>query len=615
MPAARLTALGVFEPAQLFYPDNAVTVIEAIRGVFKAAGRNVGNLNNGELASLSVKSKLVEAGVFNSFDRNITVAELCYLADRACLDGKNMLQYSMVVPGYDFFPSSFQKALVQAIGLGFVEYDAYDSFDENATRADLAIILYRLINTGARVVPPYDLGSGYDPMLNEYLVKNSYSHNPGGIMLGMYSNYNHQDDTFKHFGKRPVDRTDFYKWANIELTQGVYTMPSFNNDASAHRAGNTVICNVDLSANLISTPYLSGNSRIPSFYTQDIKNATTRQAAKTFLNQFVISMLTALSGDVMLSIDYELDYQQGITGASQKAKAEAFADWYVEACGVARDAAASIGASDRLQLICIYNNITELHLLGKAENEWALRVSGASDIIGIDSYQYDVNDLSNPNITLQNIRYLINNFSLGKPVFVVENGTDGVYGDAGSMETQQLYWKRLFREFSFSLEDSDFLNRNLSGFLIWSLFDTSDTTSKGLLSKNGANEKPALAEVQRGIRAIEKQKQFNPSILTSTAAASANTVVSVQSGTAYDKLTFVRKNLNVNTVTLFVELETAGTCMASVNGKKHFSNMSNSKYHFIYIDSGLNTGFNYFDIYFGANQTPFTQTVKTVTLV
>ena len=177
------------------------------------------------------------------------------------------------------------------------------------------------------------------PDSGEYIIKSSLSHNPGGISFGLYSNYNHQDDAFSYFGKRPVDRTDFYKWSLIEKEKGVYTWPSFNNCLSAHRAGSTIICNVDISANLKTNPYLSGGSRIPDFYSQDITDNETRTAAKEFLRQFVIKYLNTVKGDVMLAIDYEIDFQQGITGANQAAKAERFAEWYAEACETARAAA------------------------------------------------------------------------------------------------------------------------------------------------------------------------------------------------------------------------------------------------------------------------------------
>lgn len=618
MPAARLAELGVFEPAPLFHPDDAVTVIDAIRGIFMTAEQKVGGLSDGELVSLAKRSYLMEEGIFQSVTDTITVSQLCYLADRACVDHPNALQYSMAVPAYDSLPGVFQKALVQAVGLGLVEYDAYGSPGAGVTRAQLAVVLYRLRNPGARVIAPYDLGALYDPSEQEYLVKNTYTENPGGVQFGLYSNYNHQDAAYSYFGKRPVDRTDFYKWALIEKSPGVYTMPSFENDAAAHRAGSTVICNVDVSANYNVNSQLSGGSRIPAFYTQDIKDPATRRAAKNFLRQFVTSLLNAVHGDVMLAIDYEIDYQQGITGSgqAQKDKAAAFADWYVEAAAVAREAANGAGAGGRLKIICIYNNITKMHLLGKGQNQWMLRVSGASDVIGLDTYQFDSTDPSNPNITLQNIRYLMQNFSLGKPVFVVENGMDGNPDDAQSLACQEMYWKRLFREFRFALEKGDFLNGRLSGFLAWSLFDTSASTCKGLLTVNGREPKPALAAVQEGIKALEKQRQFHPSVLTGTAAADPNTPVRVQSGVSYDTLALVTKNTYPNrTATLRVELEEEGTVMVTVNGKTHFSSMDASKFHFITLENAMGTDLTVLELYFGASRTPFAQTVKSVALL
>lgn len=611
MPAARLAELRVFEPAPRFFPDRAVTVIEAVRGIFLTAQQDVGDLEDDTLASRAVSSRLSEPGAFSDFYKEITVAELCYLADRACLDIENAEQYELLAENYEQTPERFKNSFLQAVALGLIDYEETDP-GAVVTRALLAQVLYRLYNPGARLILPFYL-SGTAPDSGEYIIKTSLSHNPGGISFGLYSNYNHQDDAFSYFGKRPVDRTDFYKWSLIEKEKGVYTWPSFNNCLSAHRAGSTIICNVDISANLKTNPYLSGGSRIPDFYSQDITDNETRTAAKEFLRQFVIKYLNTVKGDVMLAIDYEIDFQQGITGANQAAKAERFAEWYVEACETARAAAASIDAADRLKIICIYNNITNLHLMGKEYNAWALKVSGASDIVGIDTYQSYENDPASPNYTLQNIRYLINNFSCGKPVYVVENGVDGEWGDSASLETQALYWKNLFREFSFALEKGDYLNRNLSGFLAWSLFDTSADTSKGLLTQNGKSAKPALAAVQEGISRLERQRQFNPSVFQSSEIFTEGDIT-VKSGTDYDKLTFIKTDLKSTSVTFRVELEVPGTVMLSVNGKTHIYSES-TKYHFIQLDDVLEKGFNYIDIYFGADKTPFTQTVKSVTLI
>ena len=539
------------------------------------------------------------------------MAELCYLADRACLDIDNAEQYELLTKNCAKAPECFKSSYLQTVALGLIDYE---STDPNAvvTRAFFAQVLYRLYNPGARLILPFYLNERL-PDSGECVVKSSFVRNPGGVSFGLYSNYNHQDDTFTYFGKRPVDRTDFYKWSLIEKEKGVYSWPSFNNCLSAHRAGSTIICNIDISANLKTNPYLSGGSRIPDFYSQDITDTETRRAAKEFLRQFVIKYLNTVGGDVMLAIDYEIDFQQGITGVSQVAKARRFADWYAEACETARAAAASIGAADRLKIICIYNNITNLHLMGKYYNDWALKISGASDIVGIDTYQYYENEPASPDYTLQNIRYLINNFSCGKPVYVVENGFDGEWGNSGSLENQALYWKNLFRELSFTLEKGDYLNRNLSGFLVWSLFDTSADTSKGLLTQNGKAEKPALAAVQNGMALIENQRQFNPSVLKGSEIFGGGEI-KVNSGTNYEKLTLVKTDLTSESAMLRIELENSGTIMISVNGKTHIYSES-TKYHFLQLNSGLSEGFNYIDIYFGADKTPFIQTVKSVTLI
>lgn len=408
--AARLAQMGVFEQTENFEPQGSITVLECVKKIFTAAEIKTDGKSDDDIISLAKSSGLVEEGVVTDFSKNITLPELAYLADRATPDRTETEQFAMYFSDYANVPDPLKNGVLQAFGLGIIESDGTLSPEKPATRAQAADVIYRLVNPGARVITPYELGKVYNDSDNEFLVRNTYVTNPGGIQLGVFSNYNHQDTTFGYFGKRTADRTDFYKWSGIEKTKGKYTMPNFANDHAAHRAGSTAIISVDMSANYNVAPSLSDGSRIPSFYTQDITDKTTRTAAKQFLYQFVSSMMSSLYGDVILAIDYELDFQQGLNGTTEqhRRKAEIFAEWYAEACNVAREAARSVGAADRLKLICIYNNITDLHKLGKNQNEWMLKIAESSDYIGIDSYQRDSNDISNPNLTIQNLRFLTN---------------------------------------------------------------------------------------------------------------------------------------------------------------------------------------------------------------
>ena len=618
--AAKLAQMDVFEQTDSFNPDGAVTVLDAVKSIFKSAEQNLDGKTDEQIIESAKNSGLVENNAITDFGKEITLPELAYLADKATFDRENTAQYEMYFSDYSLVPEAFKKSLLQAFGLGIIESDGTVSPSKPVKRSTLADVVYRLVNPGARVLTPYELGTIYNDTDDSFLVRNTYVTNPGGIQLGIYSNYNRQDVTFRHFGKRTVDRTDFYKWSSIEKTKGKYEMPAFGNDLAAHRAGNTIILNIDLSANYNVAPSLSDGSRIPSFYTQDITDKTTRTAAKQFLYQFVTSMMNAVYGDVILSIDYELDFQQGLNGTTQqhRDKAAAFADWYAEACGVAREAARSVGAGERMKLICIYNNITELHKLGKAQNEWMLKIAGASDYIGIDSYQKDSTDIASPNLTLQNIRFLINNYSLGKPVFMVENGMPGDIASSEKdaqgrlpQEQQRDYFINLFNEMNFSLERGGFLNRNLSGYLIWSMLDTA--SNYGLVSADQTVEKPGLNAVKDGFKLIEKQRQYNPSVLTDAANAMNGTGVEVRSGTDYQSVSYVIRNrTGSGSGSMRIKLKEKGSAMISVNGKYHYSSLVLSDMHIFEISDGLQDGFNKIEIYFGANQTPFTQTVEKI---
>ena len=618
--SARLAQMGVFEQTDNFNPQGSITVLDCIKKIFIAAEMETDGKSDDDIIALAKSSGLAEEGVFTDFSKDITLPELSYLADRATPDREDTEQFAMYFSDYENVPEPLKKGVLQAFGLGIIESEGTLSPDKPASRAQAADVIYRLVNPGARVVTPYELGTVYNETDSEFLVRNTYATNPGGVQLGIFSNYNHQDTTFKYFGKRTADRTDFYKWSAIEKTKGKYTMPNFSNDFAAHRAGNTAIINIDLSANYNVAPSLSDGSRIPSFYTQDITDKTTRTAAKQFLYQFVSSMMTSLYGDVMLAIDYELDFQQGLNGTTEqhRRKAEIFADWYAEACTVAREAARSVGAADRLKLICIYNNITDLHKLGKAQNEWMLKIAEASDYIGIDSYQRDSNDVSNPNLTIQNLRFLANNYSLGKPVIMVENGITADLEDKTKdsqgrtvLEQQRDYFINLFRELAFSLERGGFLNRNISGYLIWSMRDTA--SDYGLVSEDGSIEKPALKAVQEGFWRLERQRQFNPSVRTEVSNAKNGTQISVEGGTAYQSLTYVVKNrTGGSSGSMRIKLKEKGSAMITVNGRYHYSSLISGDMHVFEITEGLKEGFNRIEIFFGADQTPFEQTVEKI---
>ncbi|MDD2362430.1 MAG: hypothetical protein PHH84_05665 [Oscillospiraceae bacterium] len=620
--AVRLVKLGVFDKTKNFYPDKTLTVIEFFKYLFITAGLDIKNKDDAALIELAKSSKLIEDDDFKDFNHELTNQELAYLVDKAVADRSNTGQFAMMISDFSSVSDKMKRSVLQVVGLGILECNGKFQPKKATTRAVVADALYRLVNTGYRVVLPYELGESYNEDTDILLVKSEYIENPGGIQLGLSSGYNKQDITFDLFGKRPIDRVEFYKWRTIETKKGKYNFGTFYNDLEAHKLGSTVISCVDISANLNWNPDFA-MSNIPEFYEQDITNKATRTAAKQFLYSFVQEMMKAVYGDVILSIDYELDWQQRLSGVSEahRSRAAIFADWYVEACNVAREAAKAVGAADRLKLMVIYNNVTDHHKLGIKENEWMKKLGQASDYIGIDSYQFP-QDKSDPSITLQNIRFLINNYSYGKPVMMVENGLVAKWDETeknkttglSTLQEQAKYFQNLFREFQFALERGDFINKNLSGFLIWQLMDTTEVGALGLLDIKGI-EKPSVKTVQEGFKSIEKQRQFNPSVLTKVTDATYGADIKVESGTTYEKLTYITRNWNgKENGTFRIKLKNPGTVFITVNGDNHYVIDRMADIHEIPIKDALKKGNNVIDIYFGSEKTPFEQSVLKVLL-
>ncbi len=622
--AVRLAEWGIFEKTENFLPEDNMTVAEFLNCFLRICKQDLNANSHAEkIKSVVEATNLLEDGISLDYQAPLSNELLAYFLYRANEAVENAAQYAMQLDDYDTVAEEYRVAVLQCIAAGLIEIKDFKFNPSSpAKRSDIADGLYRLVNAGARVIPLYDLGNLYSPNENIYLVKSSYETNDSGTQFGFFTNYNRQVSAYENFGKMAIDRTGFYKWVDIEKQKGIYTMPNFNNDKSSHKAGNTIINCVDITANLVWNKQFD-RSNIPSFYEQNISDTATRTAAKQFLFAFVKEMMNQVKGDVYLSIDYELDWQQAIyNDVAGWNRAKIFSKWFVEACEVARQAATAVGAGSRLKIIVIYNNITGTHLRGVKENQWMIDMANAVDIIGIDSYNF-YEDQTDPSYTIQNFRFLMNNYSLGKPVIMVENGLgmlkdgtiDAVTGLAQS-ELVATYYKNLFRELPFACERGDFLNANFTGYLIWSYFDTENVTKEYGIVDSDNNLRANGEEVLKGIKNMYKQKQFYPSYLKSVSEASITaTEVSVTSGTKYDKLTYLVNGLDtVNGSGIFrIKLKEKGTVMLTVNGEKHFATASMSDSHVFEIE-GLRDGLNVIDIYFGSEQTPFTQTVEKVLL-
>lgn len=623
--AVKLAEMGVFEKSENFSPNGNMTVMEFMRALLKLCGRsNAAAETDGYIKSIINKSGLIENGVAVDYCATLTNELLAYFLGRAAYDTANSSQYRLLLDDYSDISANLRTSVLDSIAAGITEISNFKLNPKAmAKRSDISDGLYRLYNAAARVIPLFDLGSAYSETTENYLIKSTYEKNQSGVQFGFFSNYNKQADAFLNYGTMPIDRTGFYKWSKIETSKGIYEMPNFNNDKSSHKAGNTIINCIDISANL-EWNSLFDESNIPEFYTQDITDSETRVAAKAFLYEFVTQMLSAVGGDVILAIDYEVNWQLAIwnTEAGQK-RADYFAKWFAEACQVARQAASDLGKSNNLKLMVIYNNITPKLLAGVSQNQWMLDVAEAADYIGIDTYDsYD--DKTDPSYTIQNIRFLMNNYSLDKPVMVVENGLsmlrdfdtiDEVTG-LTQIELSEQYYKNLFREFLFALERGDFLNANLEAFLIWSYYDTNDETEKtyGIANDDNTLRDNGIA-VKEGIDRLYNQKQFNPSRLSNTAAVAENIPINIKSGIEYDKLTLiVNGNGEDGTAAVNIELNTDALVYVTVNGKEYYTDYLYKTVHSVEIKN-LRDGTNVVDIRFGAEKIPCNLTVKKAELV
>lgn len=621
--AVRLAQLGVFAKIENFMPQSSMTVGGFLKALMMVCKQDInGSTSDAKLKAFIDGTNFLEKGVQIDYSATLTNEQLAYFLSRATADTENYRQYELLISDYDSIDKNYRAGVLKMIKLGLIGVKNYTFYPKaSATRAAIADGLYRLINTGARLIPPYDLGNLYTEDENEYLVKTSYKTNEAGIMFGLYTYYNRQARAFETLGKLPIDRTGFNKWVGIETSEGVYNWPTFGNDSSPHKMGQTSIICVDISANLIWNPQFQA-SNIPAFYSQDITNTRTRTAAKRFLYNFVQQMLSVLYGDVLLLIDYEIDWQQAIyqnTGGLKRA--QIFSEWFVEACGVAREAAKAAGAADRLKLGVNYNNITNVHKRGPAANKWMLDMAEVVDYVTFDSYQF-YDDKTDPSFMIQNMRYLMNNYSLGKPVMVVENGLginqdnrDEIDKVTGLTQTELAkgYWRNLFREYRFALERGDFLNANFSAYLIWS-YDTGRTQ----LADNATNTLHPWGEiVKRGIDLMYRQNQFNPSYISSIVEASITPPeVSVSSGTEYEKLTYVVTDYKTDNdgCELRVRLSDKGTVFVTVNGVTNVVSSGEVDTHVLDITDGVRDGLNVIDIYFGATKAPSKRTVEKILL-
>jgi hypothetical protein len=120
-----------------------------------------------------------------------------------------------------------------------------------------------------------------------------------GVMFGTYPRAGSvtPNTVLEDVGMLPMQRVSWDRWSWIETSPGVYdwNQAEFDILRSAHKYG----------AEAVGSVYMA--DKIPSFYPQDITNATTRQAAANFVKAYYQQM-EQLLGKIYVVIDYEMQW-------------------------------------------------------------------------------------------------------------------------------------------------------------------------------------------------------------------------------------------------------------------------------------------------------------------
>jgi hypothetical protein len=250
--------------------------------------------------------------------------------------------------------------------------------------------------------------------------------NPTGIQFGFWNNYYREAEALRVFGRRPIAREGFTQWRFLEKQQGAYDWGKhFGQFEMLHRCGTTAVVALNVIFSREVNPKVA--TGIPPFYPPRISDPKTREAARKFVYAYVQEILRRI-GRVILCFDYELHW---FYLPKTDAVRREYRDWFVEACALARRAAADLGKADLLKLIPISNGnpitAAEKFLGGDpgpkhTPQQWMLDVAGAGDYFGLDTYAFDPAAPASPETTLHIVQFWKDYYAGGKPIYITENG-------------------------------------------------------------------------------------------------------------------------------------------------------------------------------------------------
>jgi hypothetical protein len=531
----------------------------------------------------------------------------------------------------------------------------------------LGLLLFSLVHCGSRgpnASTPSESGSSDNSVNKVSVIRLDATPNPTGLQLGFWEVYSQQAATLQYLGKRPTSRVGFDDWASFELSKGVYTFPAAAaNVIRVHNYGETAFVSVNISFTNQITPE---KQTIPAFYnknygstgpdTNRITDPITRQAAKDFLRAYVRWMLGQVGG-MVLTIDYEIMSNYRLYASDSKARAAEWGAWYVEAVGVAREAAASLGKQDQLKLMPIVNgdpfSTGNPILEGPTNNAWLVDVVTASDYLALDTYfsNRHSDDPSDPENTIDTIEFWISQYGTAKDgqkrdVIVTENGFTTIttfdktitrekrdYKYTGTEREQASYYSKLFPRLLKENQITGRFQNRLRSFNIWGITDNAQNAIGdtyryfGLLRIDGPPDdlvKPAMPVVQAAFARAESDAFHRPYTISTTGIdvtsdlinGTGSVPVTYSRGDQFQVLRYTESKLPAATrYTLQIDTALVGNVVVCVNHDKWLY-AEGSKNHGLDLTPYLTAGSNpVIEVYFTSAIFPFQQRVQKLALL
>ncbi|MCX6325816.1 MAG: hypothetical protein NT144_04080, partial [Bacteroidia bacterium] len=321
-------------------------------------------------------------------------------------------------------------------------------------------------------------------------------------------------------------------------------------------------------------------------------------------------------------------------------KQKIYRDWFLECTAAARLAAKELNQEKDLRILPIVSGSTEdekiiKFLNSKNENhvpaQWLLDVVSVSDYLGMDTYDFDINNPTISDKTIETFSFWIKNYSQGKPAHITEFGYSSVnsyypeykpvYHASGTEEQQRDFYASLLPAIVSENKKGKLLNGQVRSCCFWMYSDmkTSKTEYKrenhfGLIRLDGS-KKPAFDVMKSNINRIENNPATATSLANKTTVITAKDLekgVEIQhiSGTEFDLIEYVFENNSKSDRNLCIQTEKGGSVLVEVDGQWYFSDSEKGNLHILKIksDNSLTTA----KIYFPGGKFPSSQIVKKI---